>query len=32
MATKPFAFILMPFEQKFDDIYKLGIKAAATVH
>lgn len=23
---KPFVFVLMPFEQKFDDIYKLGIK------
>jgi len=29
MSIKPFAFVLMPFEQKFDDIYKLGIKAAA---
>lgn len=27
---KPFAFVLMPFEKKFDDIYKLGIKAVAT--
>ncbi|MHC4478370.1 MAG: hypothetical protein ACYTEL_22250 [Planctomycetota bacterium] len=25
---KPFAFILMPFEKKFDDVYKLGIKQA----
>jgi len=24
-----FAFVLMPFEGKFDDVYKLGIKAAA---
>jgi hypothetical protein len=30
MSAKPFAFILMPFDPKFDDIYKLGIKAAAT--
>jgi hypothetical protein len=29
MATKPFAFVLMPFTQDFDDIYKLGIQAAA---
>ena len=30
MATlKPFAFILMPFEKAFDDIYKLGIQAVA---
>lgn len=27
--TKPFAFILMPFDSSFDDIYKLGIQAAA---
>jgi hypothetical protein len=26
---KPFAFVLMPFEQSFHDIYNLGIKAAA---
>lgn len=26
---KPFAFVLMPFEKKFDDIYKFGIKAVA---
>lgn len=25
---KPFAFVLMPFASEFDDIYKLGIKAA----
>lgn len=25
---KPFAFILMPFEKKFEDVYKLGIKQA----
>lgn len=29
MSAKPFAFVLMPFESRFDDIYKLGIKAAA---
>lgn len=30
MATtpRPFAFVLMPFSKNFDDIYKLGIKAA----
>lgn len=28
MATlKPFAFVLMPFEKKFDDVYKYGIKS-----
>lgn len=27
---KPFVFVLMPFSSDFDDIYKLGIKAAAT--
>jgi hypothetical protein len=27
MTTKPFVFVLMPFDQQFDDIYKLGIKA-----
>jgi len=26
---KPFAFVLMPFEDAFDDIYKLGIQAVA---
>jgi hypothetical protein len=26
---KPFVFVLMPFANKFDDIYKLGIKGAA---
>jgi len=26
---KPFVFVLMPFEPKFDDIYKFGIKGAA---
>jgi nucleoside 2-deoxyribosyltransferase len=26
---KPFAFVLMPFAPEFDDIYKLGIQAAA---
>jgi hypothetical protein len=25
---KPFVFVLMPFEAKYDDIYKLGIKSA----
>jgi len=30
VATKPFAFILMPFSDEFADIYKLGIQAAAT--
>jgi nucleoside 2-deoxyribosyltransferase len=25
---KPFAFVLMPFESTFDDIYRLGIKAS----
>lgn len=30
MAAKPFAFVLMPFEDSFADIYKLGIQAAAT--
>ena len=29
MAVKPFAFVLMPFDAGFDDIYKLGIQAAA---
>lgn len=26
---KPYVFVLMPFDDSFDDIYKLGIKAAA---
>lgn len=26
---KPFVFVLMPFEKKFDDLYKFGIKGAA---
>ncbi|MGH1417642.1 MAG: nucleoside 2-deoxyribosyltransferase [Hyphomicrobiaceae bacterium] len=26
---KPFAFVLMPFDKNFDDIYNLGIKAVA---
>lgn len=26
---KPFIFVLMPFDQSFDDIYKFGIKGAA---
>jgi hypothetical protein len=29
VPTKLFAFILMPFESAFDDIYRLGIQAAA---
>ena len=29
MAPKPFIFVLMPFDEKFDDIYKYGIKGAA---
>ncbi len=29
-TPKPFVFVLMPFESKFDDVYKLGIKAACT--
>lgn len=28
-APKPFIFVLMPFNEDFDDIYKLGIKEAA---
>lgn len=28
-APKPFIFVLMPFDEKFDDIYKFGIKGAA---
>jgi hypothetical protein len=28
-TLKPFAFVLMPFAKEFDDIYKLGIQAAA---
>lgn len=28
--TEFFAFILMPFDKSFDDIYKLGIKETAT--
>ncbi len=28
-APKPFVFTLMPFDKKFDDTYKLGIKVAA---
>ena len=28
-TPKPFAFVLMPLEKKFDDIYKFGIKGAA---
>lgn len=27
-TVKPFAFVLMPFSNEFDDIYRLGIKAA----
>lgn len=29
MTDKLFAFVLMPFDTQFDDIYRLGIKAAA---
>ncbi|RMH13589.1 MAG: hypothetical protein D6698_13815 [Gammaproteobacteria bacterium] len=29
MTAKPFAFVLMPFDSAFDDIYKLGIQAVA---
>ena len=29
MTDKLFAFVLMPFEPQFDDVYRLGIKAAA---
>lgn len=28
-APKPFIFVLMPFDEKFNDIYKFGIKGAA---
>jgi hypothetical protein len=28
-APKPFVFVLMPFKQEFNDIYKFGIKGAA---
>jgi hypothetical protein len=28
-TPKPFVFVLMPFKEDFDDIYKLGIKEAA---
>jgi hypothetical protein len=28
-APKPFAFVLMPFDGSFNDIYKFGIKGAA---
>jgi hypothetical protein len=26
---KPFVFVLMPFDEKFDDIYRFGIRGAA---
>jgi nucleoside 2-deoxyribosyltransferase len=29
LSVKPFAFVLMPFDPAFNDIYKLGIKATA---
>ncbi len=29
MAAKPFAFVLMPFDDGFEDIYKQGIKSVA---
>lgn len=32
MPVKPFAFVLMPFDGAFDDIYKLGIQDTATEH
>jgi hypothetical protein len=28
-GPKPFVFVLMPFDSRFDDIYKFGIKGAA---
>src|SRR4029453_3942326 len=28
-TPKPFVFVLMPFDEKFSDIYKFGIKGAA---
>jgi hypothetical protein len=28
MGPKPFAFVMMPFNQDFDDVYQLGIKPA----
>lgn len=28
-APKPFVFVLMPFDDRFDDIYKFGIRGAA---
>ena len=32
MSAKPFAFVLMPFDASFDDIYKLGIQKSAADH
>ncbi len=29
VQPKPFAFVLMPFDSKFDDVYRLGIKETA---
>jgi len=29
LSAKPFAFVLMPFDSEFDDIYRLGIQAVA---
>jgi len=29
-APKPFVFVLMPFDEAFEDVYKLGIKPACT--
>lgn len=29
MSTEPFAFVLMPFDSAFDDVYKIGIQEAA---
>ena len=28
-SPRPFAFVLMPFDKAFDDVYKLAIQAAA---
>ena len=29
-TPKPFVFVLMPFAESFEDVYRPGIKAAAT--
>ena len=31
-TAKPFAFVLMPFDKGFDDVYRLGIQATASAH